>query len=141
MKTRNTKQPSAVSRQPSTRIASAAPLWKNTPRMLEVFALIAAERVRQRELFHQGKITFDCASVIPDPNRKLRVLTEELGEVAQELEKLEAAKDKRATRFITEDLRDELVQVAAVAVAWLESMEGEHSTANIQRSTSNGGAR
>jgi hypothetical protein len=98
-------------------------MWKNTPAMLNVFALIAQERVRQRELFHQGKITFDCASVIPDPNRKLRVLVEEVGEVAQELDRLEAAKDKRAVQFITEDLRTELVQVAAVAVAWLESFE------------------
>lgn len=99
------------------------PIWKNTPAMLNVFALIAQERIRQRELFHQGKITFDVASPIPDANRKLRVLTEEIGAVAQELEKLEAARDRRALKFITEDLREELVQVAAVAVAWLESLE------------------
>lgn len=99
------------------------PLWRNTPAMLEVFAKIAAERQRQRELFSAGKITFDCASGVPDSNRKLRVLMEEVGEVAQELDRLEGCRDKRAERFVREDLEDELVQVAAVAVAWLESFE------------------
>lgn len=98
-------------------------LWKNNPAMLDVFAKIAAERDRQRGLFHAGKITFDCASTLPDPNRKLRVLTEEVGEVAQELEKLESCRDRRGERFVIEDLETELVQVAAVAVAWLESLQ------------------
>lgn len=101
------------------------PMWKNTPAMLNVFAKIAEERVRQRELFHAGKITFDCASVIPDPNRKLRVLMEEVGEVAQELDRLEGVRDRRGEVFVLEDLQTELTQVAAVAVAWLESMEGD----------------
>lgn len=108
-------------------------LWKNNPAMLEVFARIAAERDRQRQLFAAGKITFDCASQIPDPNRKLRVLMEEVGEVAQELDKLEACRDQRGARFVLEDLEDELTQVAAVAVAWLEALQ--------QRQHRNGGAR
>jgi hypothetical protein len=99
------------------------PLWKDTPAMLRVFARIAAERARQKQLFRTGKITFDCASVIPDPNRKLRVLMEEVGEVAQELDRLEQLRDRRGQKFILEDLQTELTQVAAVAVAWLESME------------------
>jgi len=98
-------------------------LWKNNPAMLDVFARIAAERDRQRQLLQAGKITFDCASVIPDPNRKLRVLAEEVGEVAQELDRLESCKDRRGERFVLEDLETELVQVAAVAVAWLESLQ------------------
>lgn len=101
-------------------VASPRPtLWKNNPAMLEVFAKIAAERDRQRQLFHAGKITFDCASPLPDPNRKLRVLTEEVGEVAQELDRLEHCKDRRG------DLETELIQVAAVATAWLESLNGK----------------
>jgi hypothetical protein len=110
--------------KPKLKIAVIAPpLWKNTPAMLEVFAKIAAERQRQRELFHAGTITFDCASTLPDLNRKLRVLMEEVGEVAQELERLEGCRDKRAERFVLEDLEAELVQVAAVATAWLESLQ------------------
>jgi hypothetical protein len=100
-----------------------APLWQNSPAMLAVFARVAAERSHQRKLFATGFITFDCASVIPDPNRKLRVLMEEVGEVAQELDKLEGLRDRRGERFVLEDLQEELVQVAAVAVAWLESFE------------------
>lgn len=96
---------------------------KNSPAMLEVFAKIAAERVRQRELFAAGKITFDCASVFPDDNRKLRVLIEAVGEVAQDLDRLEGCRDNRAARFEREDFEKDLVQVAAVAVAWLESLQ------------------
>lgn len=91
--------------------------------MLEVFAKIAAERQRQRQLFYEGRISFDCASPLPDPNRKLRVLTEEIGEVAQELDRLEACRGPRAEKFVREDLETELIQVAAVAVAWLEALQ------------------
>lgn len=98
---------------------------KNSPAMMEVFAAIAAERVRQRELFAAGRITFDAASPIPDDNRKLRVLVEEVGEVAQELDNLEATNHSK--KLVRANLRAELVQVAAVAVAWLESMEGGKS--------------
>lgn len=47
--------------------------------------------------------------------KKLAVLMEEVGEVAKEV--LEYPAD---TNY---DLRKELVQVAAVAIAWLESMD------------------
>lgn len=104
--------------------SAVAPLWKNSPAMLEVFARIAAERIRQRELFHAGKLTFDCASPVTDNDRKLRVLTEELGEVAQAIDQLERCGRRAASVFAREDLQTELVQVAAVAVAWLESLEG-----------------
>lgn len=93
--------------------------------MLNVFARVAAERSRQKQLFACGKISFDCASVIPDPNRKLRVLIEEIGEVAQELDRLEGLRDRRGQKFVMEDLQTELTQVAAVAVAWLESLEAQ----------------
>jgi len=91
--------------------------------MLEVFAAIARERVRQRELLRAGKITFDVASTIPDDNRKLRVLVEEVGEVAQEIDDLEYAKHSAVKKAVTARLKTEIIQVAAVCVAWLESME------------------
>jgi hypothetical protein len=86
---------------------------------MDVFERIAQERVRQQELLRSGKITFSCSSPIVDDNRKLRVLTEEVGEVAEAIDALENKNDRK--RF--DHLREELVQVAAVAVAWLEAME------------------
>ena len=54
--------------------------------------------------------TGDCSSTLVSPAVKAAVLAEECGEVA------------RAALDGTLDLKDELVQVAAVAVAWLESL-------------------
>lgn len=79
-----------------------------------IYRLISAERVRQsakwseRHAWGQG----DCSSSNVDQVVKVAVLTEEVGEVA------------RAVLDITnpDHLRAELVQVAAVAVAWLESL-------------------
>ena len=77
----------------------------------EVYALVNAERDQQaikwgdRHAWGQG----DCSSLDVDDRTKLAVLTEEVGEVARAL--LDGT-----------DLRAELVQVAAVAVAWLEAL-------------------
>ena len=79
-----------------------------------VYALIDAERARQAEKWAaphswgQG----DGSSPGVAPIVKVAVLSEECGEVAR------AVLDNA---YIM-DLRAELVQVAAVAVAWLESM-------------------
>lgn len=92
---------------------------KNSPLLMEVFARVAQERARQRDLLLLGRINFDCASPIVSPDRKLRVLVEEVGEVAKAIDDLETVK----SRIRLDNLRAELVQVAAVAVAWLESLE------------------
>lgn len=81
---------------------------------------INAERDRQDELFRTGKILYNCASRTVDPSRKLRVLIEEIGEVAEAIDMLEQTKSRRhatGDHFCTE-----LIQVAAVSVAWLESI-------------------
>ena len=78
-----------------------------------VFHLIDAERAHQLELWGRAHDwgTGDCSDPdLPTPV-KVMVLTEETGEVARAV--LEG--DPQA-------LRAELVQVAAVAVAWLESL-------------------
>jgi hypothetical protein len=54
----------------------------------------------------------DCSSELVAPIVKVGVLTEECGEVAR------AVLECNQT-----DLRRELVQVAAVAIAWLEALE------------------
>lgn len=89
----------------------------------DVFALIHAERERQEHLFIvEKKFLFTCASPTAGPKRKLRVLVEEIGEVAQAIDKLEAARPAQLST-LNSHLSTELVQVAAVCVAWLESLE------------------
>ena len=93
--------------------------------------VINAERDRQDALFVEGHHLFSVASRIPDARRKLRVLVEEVGEVAQEIDQLEsfnAIENKcrhwRKGVLVRElRLKSEIVQVSAVAVAWLESLQ------------------
>ena len=81
---------------------------------------IADERIRQQELFAQRRHAYRVDDPAIDWPRKLRVLVEEVGEVANAIDQWEAnPRSKQAkAHFITE-----LVQVAAVCVAWLESLE------------------
>lgn len=103
---------------------------KNSPRLMEVFEMVAAERIHQKRLLAGGVILFNCDSPIVDDDRKLRILTEELGEVANALDRLEKALAKKirqgdtgAIKAARNHLQTELIQVAAVAVAWLETPE------------------
>ncbi len=94
----------------------------NPGNIKDVFTAIAAERGRQIELRTDNpqRYTFDLAHPFPDPQRKFRVLFEEAGEVARECDHLEQTpKSRKVWPF----LRDELIQTAAVCVAWLESLE------------------
>lgn len=85
---------------------------------LNVAALVSEERIRQQMLLRSGKILFNCASPVVCRGRKFRVLAEELGEVAKAIDDLERGVKRSAV-----DLQAELVQVAAVSVAWLESFQ------------------
>lgn len=82
-----------------------------TSKRMDVFDLIENERARQaakwsgQHMWGRG----DCSSPEVDESVKVAVLTEEVGEVARAV----LTADHAA-------LHDELVQVAAVAVAWLE---------------------
>jgi hypothetical protein len=95
-------------------------------KMRRVLDQIAAERARQNSLAALGRIPFNCADGGVLCTAKLPVLVEEVGEVAVELNNMldpnlnDDVRDK-ARR----DLRDELIQVAAVACAWAESLTGE----------------
>lgn len=102
----------------------------------DVIALVSQEREHQRQLFRERQISFDCASPVVDPRRKLRVLVEEIGEVAEAIDLLECATrhERRQRQY---ELQSELVQVVAVCVAWLESLE----TRNAERGTRKDGAR
>jgi len=79
---------------------------------VDIWAQIINERGRQAakwNLEHDWGYG-DCSSDQVSPAVKAAVLAEECGEVA------------RSALDGTLDLKDELVQVAAVAVAWLESL-------------------
>lgn len=79
----------------------------------EIAAAIRGERERQHLLWHRVHPHGfgDCSSQFVSEWVKSAVLTEEVGEVAKAL----LEQDR-------EGLRRELVQVAAVAHAWLESL-------------------
>lgn len=78
-------------------------------------ALVAQERDRQRRLIESGRIPWDCsARDVPD-EAKVAVLGEEFGEVCR------AVLEGHPPHV----LRQELVQVAAVAVACVEALADE----------------
>jgi hypothetical protein len=89
---------------------------------------VLIERCRQEELKVAGKFPWTCNDLIhPDTNKpillaeKLAVLAEEFGEAAEVVCKLMAGKGE-SKGLSAEDLRTELIQIAAVAVAWAESL-------------------
>jgi hypothetical protein len=83
---------------------------------------VGSERKRQERLKETGKFKFTCAGIEMTPAEKFAVLGEEFGEVAREV--LTQPDDAIAhdTKGSREGLRSELIQVAAVAVAWVESL-------------------
>jgi hypothetical protein len=80
-----------------------------------ILAEILKERDRQDLLKMQGKFATTCADDIPNELR-LVVLAEEFGEVAREV--CDLPRDPSAQGR----LREELVQTAAVCLAWLEGL-------------------
>jgi len=76
---------------------------------MSAYADIRKERARQDDLAAAGRWGGESVATISD-DRRLRVLVEEVGEVASALQD-------------GSQLRVELVQVAAVAVAWLEAFD------------------
>lgn len=104
--------------------------------MKRIFDDIKNERDRQEELKAQGKFLKTCAErdvIFPD-DEKLALLAKEFGEVAKEVtEKLthdgrcrKAGNPKGCTDPMHKRrLRMELIQVAAVCVAWVEGLDKE----------------
>lgn len=110
-----------VQREILERLAAFAVGWAEVAGFSgDIFVIIHNERERQQGLLRAGKFSFTCASTVADPKRKLAVLMEEVGEVAKAM--LERDEKKRAGNG---ELCTELIQVAAVCVAWLESLEGK----------------
>lgn len=81
---------------------------KSRESYLAVMGMVMEERDRQEELHAPNT----CASAYLDPFKKLSILMEEVGEVANALNE----------SYDEEELVKELVQVSAVCVAWIESL-------------------
>lgn len=99
------------------------PIWSDGPAG-NVLAAIHLERARQERLRAEGKFPATCAT--PNglsPEGKLAVLAEEFGEVARHV--TEQLIDP--ARLDKGKLRKELVEVAAVCVAWAEALDAEMS--------------
>lgn len=84
---------------------------------------IGTERLRQEQKRMAGRFTHTCA----DPDgmndyERLAVLMEEVGEAAREVLTGEGRRLARDTEGTDEALCAELIQVAAVACAWVEAM-------------------
>jgi hypothetical protein len=86
-----------------------------------IYAEIDAERNRQQRLQREGKFKYSCDSTLISSPLKLTILAEEFGEVAREVFEMHDKGDFTTARKAA--LRKELIQVAAVAVAWLETPE------------------
>lgn len=89
---------------------------------------VARERNRQEELKRAGKFPWSCADTFnPDTKtpitqaEKLVVLAEEFGEASGIICKLMANREE-AKGITMRELKKELIQIAAVAVAWAESI-------------------
>jgi hypothetical protein len=89
---------------------------------------IDAERERQERLLREGKFLWTCADPRQSNVRRLAVLAEEFGEasrnVTEEMIRLDKGNAAGAADAVRA-LRKELVEVAAVAVAWLEALDAQ----------------
>lgn len=110
------------------RTANAGRHFRATSRTPTVLEAVLDERARQMTLKAEGRFDWHCADLQTKgrpiaPAEKLAVLAEEFGEVSREV-------CEGLTRPInTEALEKELIQVAAVAVAWAEALQLEREWA------------
>lgn len=82
---------------------------------------IQVERERQKQLKLAGKFRYTCADGPISHAECFLVLAEEFGEVGHELN--ESVGGHRQLDLVK--LRTELIQVAAVCVAWAEKIDNE----------------
>ena len=105
-------------------VAACAFAWLESLHLsdMDILERIASERVRQKKLFADRIHHFRVDAPVVDWTRKLRVLAEEVGELAEAIDRLER---NPRSKVLKKHFVEELIQVAAVAVAWLESLEAK----------------
>jgi len=80
---------------------------------------VQLEMKRQQKLKEQGRFKYTCRDPEMSDGERLAVLVEEVGETARAiLEKEDLSHDKHHSH-----LREELIQVAAVALSWVEGLD------------------
>jgi len=89
--------------------------------------LIVIERQRQDKLKADGRFKYTCADLEMTLSQKVAVLTEEVGEVARATLEINALVSRETDDHteLRHALRKELVQVAAISLAWIESLVEE----------------
>jgi NTP pyrophosphatase (non-canonical NTP hydrolase) len=92
-------------------------------RLERVLRDVGSERLRQDVLKAQGR--FEHTPADPEVNHyeRLAMLAEEVGEVAKETLGQAEGKLAHDNDVDRASLRKELIQVAAVAVAWIEALD------------------
>ncbi len=98
-----------------------------TPRTEVALFSVLLERGRQEQRKAEGRFLFTCADDGLSLAEKFTILGEEVGEVAREALTNSRRRLARDTEGTDEALYKELAQVAAVAVAWMESLLEEGS--------------
>jgi hypothetical protein len=104
----------------------------------DILLEVNAERQRQEQLKESGKFLFSCADKGLSETEKFVILSEEMGEVSSEVSELvinlskimKFASDKpiaieNAVKEYRASVRKELIQVAAVCVAWVEALSSD----------------
>jgi hypothetical protein len=96
--------------------------------LTKIFVDITTERRRQEKLKADGHFKYTCADLGMTTTEKVAVLGEEYGEVckaALEVEKLAKRMSDihNTSPWKYDPLRQELIEVCAVAVAWLEAID------------------
>lgn len=87
---------------------------------------VVEERKRQDRLRDAGKFKYTCADPEIPLAAAIAALGEEFGEVCTEALKLGGDVAVDPGEDVSAHLRAELVQVAAVCVAWVEKIDREH---------------
>lgn len=92
-------------------------IWPDGPSG-DAVSEIYMERIRQEQLRIEGRFKHTCAANELTNPEKLAILGEEFGEACRAVVELgNLCNDKHKV-----NLRKELVQIAAVCVAWIESL-------------------
>lgn len=90
----------------------------------EIVDGILGERLRQEQLREEGRFTHTCASPEMSHEDCYLVLGEEVGEVARAILEGNRSHAESLDKH-GKDLRKELIQVAAVCMAWVERIDRE----------------
>jgi hypothetical protein len=104
----------------------------------EMYRRVRNEMGRQKKLMHEGRFPWTCHNPEISDSAKLTVLAEEFGEVAREVCEIQQILDtkwpgeideivisskQRGISRRRENLKKELIQLAAISLAWCEALD------------------